>query len=221
MAMLLHPAFPIRMAGLVHLANDIELFHRYPRTPAGAGLPARTRAPQAPRRRVPDVTEALWHGAAGLAGDHELPAPAPGTGRRPPSSCRICRRRCANGRCPATRGAATRESPVTGIRSTWPTCWRGLSASPRRSRTACGPWPAASAGSRTVPVAGRAARRAFHEAAVCCRARQAACRAPPRAAASGRSGWFRPMTARPPQGPLEPRASAPLVGPCWTDRVLR
>jgi acyl-CoA-binding protein len=49
MAMLLHPEFPVRMVGMVHLTNDIELFRPIPATPgwrsiAGSRAAAASRA---------------------------------------------------------------------------------------------------------------------------------------------------------------------------------
>lgn len=86
MAMLLHPDFPIRMAGLVHLANDIELFIPLP-ADAQLALDCRLESgrtkPRGDEFRL--VTEALWRGRLAWRETMSFLAPAPGKGRRPAS----------------------------------------------------------------------------------------------------------------------------------------
>lgn len=86
MTMLLAPAFPLRMAGLVHLANDIELFIPLP-VDAQLALDCRLESgrtkPRGDEFRL--VTEALWRGRLAWRETMNFLAPAPSTGRRPPS----------------------------------------------------------------------------------------------------------------------------------------
>lgn len=84
MAMLLHPAFPVRMAGVVHLANDIELLIPLPadaRLALDCRLESGRTKPRGDEFRL--VTEALWDGRLAWRETMSFLAPAARTGRRP------------------------------------------------------------------------------------------------------------------------------------------
>jgi acyl dehydratase len=86
MAMLQHPDFPIRMVGLVHLANDIELFTPLPadaRLALDCRLESGRTKPRGDEFRL--VTEALWNGELAWRETMSFLAPALRTGGRPPA----------------------------------------------------------------------------------------------------------------------------------------
>jgi len=78
MAMLLHPGFPVKMVGLVHLANDIELFEPLPadaRLALDCRLESGRSKPRGDEFRL--VTEALWNGRLAWRETMSFLAPAP------------------------------------------------------------------------------------------------------------------------------------------------
>jgi hypothetical protein len=83
MAMLLHPAFPIRMAGLVHLGHEIEL---HAPLPESAPLALDCRLEPGRRKARGDefrmITEALRDGALAWRETMSFLVPAPGDGRK-------------------------------------------------------------------------------------------------------------------------------------------
>lgn len=82
MAMLLHPDFPVKMVGIVHLANDIELFIPLPadaRLALDCRLESGRSKPRGDEFRL--VTEALWNGKLAWRETMNFLAPAP---RNPP-----------------------------------------------------------------------------------------------------------------------------------------
>jgi acyl dehydratase len=87
LAMLLHPAFPLRMVGMVHLANDIELFKPLPddaRIALDCRLESGRTKPRGDEFRF--VTEALWNNELAWRETVSFLAPAatPTKGRRAP-----------------------------------------------------------------------------------------------------------------------------------------
>jgi len=82
MGMLLHPRFPVKMVGLVHLANDIELFTPLPAN-ARLALDCRLESGRSKPRgdEFQLVTEALWNGELAWRETVSFLAPAPRTGR--------------------------------------------------------------------------------------------------------------------------------------------
>lgn len=86
MAMLLHPAFPVRLIGVVHLANDIELFMPLPgdaRLALDCRLESGRTKPRGDEFRL--VTEALLDGELAWRETMSFLAPALRTGQRPPA----------------------------------------------------------------------------------------------------------------------------------------
>jgi len=83
MAMLRHPDFPIRMVGLVHLANDIELFLPMP-IDARLAFDCRLESGRSKARgdEFRLVTEALWDGRLAWRETMSFLAPAPRKERR-------------------------------------------------------------------------------------------------------------------------------------------
>lgn len=84
MGMMLHPHFPVRMVGLVHLANDIELFTPLPadaRLALECRLESGRTKPRGDEFRL--VTEALWNDELAWRETMSFLAPAPSRGRRP------------------------------------------------------------------------------------------------------------------------------------------
>ena len=82
MGMLLHPGFPVKMVGLVHLANEIELFTPLPaeaRLALDCRLESGRSKPRGDEFRL--VTEALWNGQLAWRETVSFLAPAPPTGR--------------------------------------------------------------------------------------------------------------------------------------------
>ncbi|MFU8821077.1 MAG: MaoC family dehydratase [Gammaproteobacteria bacterium] len=78
MGMLLHPDFPIRMVGVVHLANEIELFQRLPadaRLALDCRLESGRTKPRGDEFRL--VTEALWNDQLAWRETTSILAPAP------------------------------------------------------------------------------------------------------------------------------------------------
>ena len=78
MGMLLHPAFPVRMVGIVHLTNDIELFRPLPadaRLALDCRLESGRSKPRGDEFRM--VTEALWNGELAWRETMSFLAPAP------------------------------------------------------------------------------------------------------------------------------------------------
>lgn len=88
MAMLLHPGFPVKMVGLVHLSNDIELFMALPadaRLAVDCRLESGRSKPRGDEFRL--VTEALWNGKLAWRETMSFLAPAPrGPSRRQPEA---------------------------------------------------------------------------------------------------------------------------------------
>jgi acyl dehydratase len=86
MAMLLDRAFPVRMVGLVHLSNEIELFIPVPADET-LGLDCRLQSgrtkPRGDEFRL--VTEALWNGELAWRETMSFLAPAPRTLTRVPA----------------------------------------------------------------------------------------------------------------------------------------
>jgi acyl dehydratase len=89
MAMLLDNAFPVRMVGLVHLSNDIELFIPLP-ADARISLDCRVESGRSKPRgdEFKLVTEALWNGELAWRETTGIlaPAPAPRQLRRVPAA---------------------------------------------------------------------------------------------------------------------------------------
>jgi hypothetical protein len=78
MGMLLHPDFPVRMVGVVHLANEIELFQRLPadaRLALDCRLESGRTKPRGDEFRL--VTEALWNDQLAWRETTSILAPAP------------------------------------------------------------------------------------------------------------------------------------------------
>lgn len=86
MAMLLHQDFPVKMVGLVHLTNDIELFKP---VPEGARLALDCRLESGRSKPRGDefsmVTEALWNGELAWRETMSFLAPAPRQRSRAPA----------------------------------------------------------------------------------------------------------------------------------------
>ncbi len=85
MAMLLHRDFPVRMVGLVHLSNDIELFTPIPagaRLALDCTLESGRSKPRGDEFRM--VTEALWNGQLAWRETMSFLAPAPRQRSRAP-----------------------------------------------------------------------------------------------------------------------------------------
>jgi len=85
MAMLLHREFPIRMVGVVHLANDIELIKPLPadaRLALDCRLESGRTKPRGDEFRL--VTEALCNGELAWRETTSFLAPSHRAGRRPP-----------------------------------------------------------------------------------------------------------------------------------------
>ena len=83
MAMLLHERFPLRMVGLVHIANDIELFRPMPadaRLALDCRLESGRSKPRGDEFRM--VTEALWNNELAWRETVSFLSPAPRAGRR-------------------------------------------------------------------------------------------------------------------------------------------
>lgn len=85
MHMLLHPDFPVKVLGLVHLANDIELLRPIPQD-AALALDCRLETGRSKPRgdEFQLVTEALCQGELAWRETMRFLAPAPRDGRRPP-----------------------------------------------------------------------------------------------------------------------------------------
>jgi acyl dehydratase len=85
MHMLLHPAFPVRVLGLVHLANDIELLRPLPED-ATLAFACRLQTGRSKPRgdEFQLVTEALCQGELAWRETMRFLAPAPRDGRRSP-----------------------------------------------------------------------------------------------------------------------------------------
>lgn len=85
MAMLLHRDFPVKMVGLVHLANDIELFRPLP-VEAELALDCRLATGRSKPRgdEFQMVTDAFLDGELAWRETMKFLAPAPRKGRRPP-----------------------------------------------------------------------------------------------------------------------------------------
>lgn len=86
MAMLLDADFPVRMVGMVHLANDIELFAPLPvdaRLALDCRLESGRTKPRGDEFRL--VTEALWHGELAWRETMSFLAPSLRAPRRPPA----------------------------------------------------------------------------------------------------------------------------------------
>lgn len=83
MTMLLHPDFPVRMVGLVHLTNDIELFQPIPET-GRLALECRLESGRSKARgdEFRMVTEALLEGELAWRETMSFLAPAPQKKRR-------------------------------------------------------------------------------------------------------------------------------------------
>jgi hypothetical protein len=84
MSMLMHPAFPIRMVGVVHLANDIEMFLPLPadaRLALDCRLESGRTKPRGDEFKL--VTEAMWNGELAWRETVSFLAPAEQKIRRP------------------------------------------------------------------------------------------------------------------------------------------
>ena len=150
-AILTHPRFPVRIMGLVHIANEIE-------QPALAGR-RRIRLPEldrrtsrsGPRPRVRPLHVRERRQGHRLAGEiHVARAPrldrqgglaqrAPGAALRASRAKDRSRPRRISMRR-ARSADDTGGCPAISIRSILPTAARGCSDSSARSRTACGRW---------------------------------------------------------------------------------
>jgi hypothetical protein len=87
MGMLLHRDFPIRMVGVVHTANEIELFKPLPadaRLALDCRLESGRTKPRGDEFRL--VTEALWNNELAWRETVSFLAPAPARNRRPPAA---------------------------------------------------------------------------------------------------------------------------------------
>lgn len=85
MHMLLHPAFPVKVLGLVHLANDIELLRPIPQD-ARLAFECRLQTGRSKPRgdEFQLVTEGLWQGELAWRETMRFLAPAPRSGGRAP-----------------------------------------------------------------------------------------------------------------------------------------
>lgn len=105
MHMLLHPAFPVRVLGLVHLANDIELLRPLPQD-ATLAFTARLQTGRSKPRgdEFQLVTEALCEGELAWRETMRFLAPAPRQGRRSPRETPVLPAAMAEWSVPADTG---------------------------------------------------------------------------------------------------------------------